>query len=122
MGFFVPDAGQRRGNRQNTLAMWLRPAGNAGRGMIKRQEERHEAERSSNGADGLMVFVENEGKAVSKKIIEAVNKPFNLDEDIMKHSEGLGLGLSLSQALLKAHKSGLEFETPKGKTRVGFRI
>ena len=59
---------------------------------------------------------------MSKKIIEAVNRPFNLDEDIMKHSEGLGLGLSLSQALLKAHDSHLEFETPKGKTRVGFQI
>ena len=70
----------------------------------------------------LHVFVENEGKAVSKKIIEAVNKPFNLDEDIMKHSEGLGLGLSLSQALLKAHKSTLEFDAPKGKARVGFRL
>ena len=77
---------------------------------------------SETDSDQMHIYVENEGKAVSKKIIAAVNKPFNLDEDIMKHSEGLGLGLSLSQALLKAHESGLEFETPKGKTRVGFRL
>ncbi len=72
--------------------------------------------------DRVKVAVRNKGKAVSKNIVAALGKSFNLDEDIMKHSEGLGLGLSVSQALLKLHKSQLEFDHHGGKAEVRFYL
>lgn len=75
------------------------------------------------GDKELVTFsVENEGKPISAGNIERVLKPFSLDEDIMHHSKGLGLGLSVSQALLKRHASTLEIESSKTKTRVSFSI
>jgi signal transduction histidine kinase len=71
---------------------------------------------------GVKISVSNEGKAISKKIIEGLRRPFNLDKDIMKHSEGLGLGLSVSQALLKRHGSALEFSSDNGVVSVSFVI
>lgn len=96
---------------------------NALRHGQKNSEIKISAKEKKNGDhDGWSFLVENEGKAISKKIIDALHRPFNLDEDIMKHSDGLGLGLSLSQALLKAHGSQLEIESDKGQVRVGFHL
>lgn len=66
--------------------------------------------------------VTNEGKPLSAKTIEKIMKPFTLDEDIMKHSQGLGLGLSLTQALLKRHSSELHITCPKGRVRAAFEV
>lgn len=71
---------------------------------------------------GIELAVVNEGKAIPQKTIEKIMKPFTLDEDVMKHTEGLGLGLSLTQALLKTHDSRLELECTKGKIRASFQI
>jgi len=70
--------------------------------------------------DHWHIFVENKGKEISKQAIEKIKKPFTLDENIMNHSKGLGLGLSLSQALLRIHNSQLEIQSSSGKTQVGF--
>lgn len=72
--------------------------------------------------DELRFSVHNSGKPISKKVIAGLNSAFNIDEDIMKHSEGLGLGLSLSQALLKTLGSQLEITTGKDWTEVSFRL
>lgn len=66
--------------------------------------------------------ITNAGKALNAKTIEKILKPFTLDEDIMKHTQGMGLGLSLTQALLKRHSSGLVIECPKGYVRARFTI
>lgn len=66
--------------------------------------------------------VTNKGKGLPQKTVQKILRPFTLDEDIMHHSEGLGLGLSLSQALLKRHTSQLAIECPKGEVRVSFQI
>ncbi|MGE3974474.1 MAG: response regulator [Bdellovibrionales bacterium] len=66
--------------------------------------------------------IENIGKPITKEAIQKILKPFSLDENIMNHSKGLGLGLSLSQALLKAHESALEIESSSGETTVSFSI
>lgn len=70
----------------------------------------------------VKLTVRNSGKPISKKVIAGLNSAFNIDEDIMKHSEGLGLGLSLSQALLKVLGSYLEITTGKDWTEVSFRL
>lgn len=68
------------------------------------------------------ISVINKGKAIPPKTIDKILKPFTLDEDILKHSDGLGLGLSLTHALLKHHKSPLSMECPKGHVKVAFIV
>src|SRR5262249_47577929 len=74
------------------------------------------------GEDHVELAVINEGKPLSAKTIEKILKPFTLDEDILKHSQGLGLGLSLTQALLKRHSSTLHIDCPKGRVRASFQL
>lgn len=66
--------------------------------------------------------VTNEGPALAPETIEKILKPFTLDEDILKHSQGLGLGLSLTQALLKRHSSSLGIESHQNRVRASFKI
>lgn len=72
--------------------------------------------------DKVEFSVVNTGKALSAETINKILKPFTLDEDILKHSQGLGLGLSLTQALLKRHDSELNIQCPKGKVKVSFLL
>lgn len=66
--------------------------------------------------------IENEGKSISKSMIQKILKPFTLDENIMNHTKGTGLGLSLCQALLKTHNSKLDIESSGNKVKVSFDI
>ncbi|MCB0384887.1 MAG: hybrid sensor histidine kinase/response regulator [Bdellovibrionales bacterium] len=66
--------------------------------------------------------VRNKGKAMNKETIARVLKPFTLDENLLHHSKGLGMGLSLSQALLKVLGSEIDISCPKGYIEVSFRI
>lgn len=72
--------------------------------------------------DRIQISVTNKGKSLSKDTIAKILKPFSLDEDIMHHSKGAGLGLSICRALLKAHNSDLHIECPKGEVRVWFEL
>jgi len=68
------------------------------------------------------ISVENKGNAISSKVIEKIVNPFFLDEDVMNHSVGAGLGLTVCQALLKAHRSELQFRNLQNKVRVSFQL
>ncbi len=68
------------------------------------------------------IAVINSGKSLSEKTIEKIMQPFALDEDILKHSQGLGLGLSLTQALLKRHGSQLQLQSSRGRVRASFLV
>ena len=81
-----------------------------------------EIELKSLGGNICELAVINAGKGMDKSTIEKILKPFTLDEDILKHSQGLGLGLSLTQALLKRHSSSLHIECPKGFVRASFQL
>ncbi len=72
--------------------------------------------------DFVEIGVENVGKALDEKTVNYILKPFNINEDIMNHSKGLGLGLSICQAQLKQHNSELKFDFPEGKVRVHFSL
>src|SRR5690606_4773263 len=52
---------------------------------------------------GTYFEVQNTGKPLSPEMIDKILKPFTLDENIMNHSKGIGLGLSICQAFLKLH-------------------
>ncbi|MCB0365501.1 MAG: hybrid sensor histidine kinase/response regulator [Bdellovibrionaceae bacterium] len=73
-------------------------------------------------ADFCLFKVRNKGKAMTKNTIARVLKPFTLDEDLLHHSKGLGMGLSLSQALLKVLGSEIDITCPKGYIEVSFRL
>jgi K+-sensing histidine kinase KdpD len=77
---------------------------------------------SQDSDEGVLFSVQNPGPAISAKTIEKIAKPFSIDEDIMHHSQGSGLGLSLCQALLKTHGSALEFEYRNGENTVAFAL
>jgi signal transduction histidine kinase len=71
---------------------------------------------------GFRLEISNQGPTLGAKVIEKIMKPFSLDENVMNHSKGLGLGLSVTQALLKAHGSGLKIESSKGITTVTIEL
>lgn len=68
------------------------------------------------------VIIENKGKPLTKATVDKILRPFALDENIMNHSKGIGMGLSISQALLKLHGSRLEFESEDSTVRVSFTL
>jgi signal transduction histidine kinase len=72
--------------------------------------------------DRVELSVTNKGKSLAKDVIAKILKPFTLDENIMHHTKGAGLGLSICRALLRAHESELQIECPKGEFRVSFTL
>jgi two-component system sensor histidine kinase/response regulator len=66
--------------------------------------------------------ITNFGKDISKDTIDKILKPFALNENIMNHTKGLGLGLSISQSLLKRLGSTLGIESSKKQITVSFSI
>ncbi len=75
-----------------------------------------------NNDSRAIVVVENSGKELSQKAIARILKPFTLNEDMMNHSQGLGLGLNLCQALLKRVESELQISSHDGKVQVSFAL
>lgn len=73
--------------------------------------------------DGMVhIAIVNQGEPLSEENIARLLQPFAINQNIMNHSKGLGLGLSLCQALLKTMGSKLEIST-KGRTiSVGFAL
>ncbi|MBX3022569.1 MAG: hybrid sensor histidine kinase/response regulator [Bdellovibrionales bacterium] len=66
------------------------------------------------------VSMSNEGKSLKADTIAKILKPFSLDENIMHHTKGSGLGLSVVQALLHRLGSQLEVQSPKGRFEASF--
>ncbi len=72
--------------------------------------------------EAIEFTVTNKGKSISKDMISKILKPFTLDENMMNHTKGAGLGLSICRALLRAHNSELQIECPKGEFKVSFAL
>ncbi len=72
--------------------------------------------------DKYRISVTNIGSPISETVIEKIFKPFFIDENIMNHSKGLGLGLSVSQAILQKHDSGLNIRNHSNGVSVYFDI
>ncbi len=56
----------------------------------------------------LSITIDNKGPQVSAVNIEKIMKPFQLDENIMNHSIGMGLGLTICQTLMKVQNGELK--------------
>lgn len=74
------------------------------------------------GPHRVRLSVFNEGSMIPDSVRDKILKPFFLDEDVMKHSTGVGLGLTVCQALLKAHSSALEIQNEDEGVRVSFEL
>lgn len=58
----------------------------------------------------FVISIENSGPLISEKMIEKIMKPFQLDENIMNHSLGMGLGLSICNTLAKCQNAKLSLQ------------
>ncbi|MBX9765945.1 MAG: hybrid sensor histidine kinase/response regulator [Bdellovibrionales bacterium] len=72
------------------------------------------------GPRGTLILFQNRGPALPEDVIQKILKPFQLNENIMNHSQGLGLGLSLCQALLGRLNSQLQIESEAPVVKVSF--
>ena len=68
------------------------------------------------------VSIENRGVLIDEARIKQLLKPFTLNENTLNHSVGTGLGLPISQALLKLHASALRFESEGDLVVVSFDL
>lgn len=72
--------------------------------------------KSSEGR--TVIGVENKGPHISVHVIEKIMRPFMLDENIMNHSIGMGLGLTLCQTLMKAQGGEIKVQNIEGGVKV----
>jgi len=70
--------------------------------------------------NGQLITIENEGPKIPEYVIERLQTPFKLQSEIMNHSKGLGLGLSVVDAVLQRHNSQLIIENIKGSENPKF--
>lgn len=64
----------------------------------------------------------NEGSSVPDHVREKILKPFFIDEDMLNHSTGTGLGLTICQGILKNMSSQLYIENKDKGVEVGFEL
>ncbi len=70
----------------------------------------------------VRVQIRNSGPSMDPEKIASLKKPFTLDENIMNHSQGLGMGLSVSQSLLKHHGSDLVLDSKNSQIIASFDL
>lgn len=72
--------------------------------------------------DHLKISIANKGQPISEKVIDKIFRPFFIDENIMNHSAGVGMGLTICQALLALHGTGLNIRNDDGGVIVAFEL
>ena len=64
--------------------------------------------------------ITNVGPNIPEESLKKIFLPFYLEENIMNHSLGMGLGLSICDKLLKAHGSSLNIRNTESGVQVNF--
>lgn len=70
----------------------------------------------------LIISIENKGPHISDSIIENIMKPFQMDENIMNHSVGMGLGLSICNTLMACQQADLKVQNTADGVIVYFKF
>ena len=68
----------------------------------------------------VVIEIQNLGPKISQNVLDKILSPFTLDENVMNHSVGMGLGLTICQTLLKAHQGRLEISNTDDGVSVRF--
>ncbi len=68
----------------------------------------------------IKVRIENSGPQISQAVLDKIMKPFLLDENVMNHSVGMGLGLSICQTLVKALQGEMYIQNTETGVTVDF--
>lgn len=66
--------------------------------------------------------VTNEGPPIPQETLDNLGKPFYIAQDIMQHTQGTGLGLSVVVALLKLHNTHLNLMNTEKGVRAFFTL
>ena len=70
----------------------------------------------------LRFAVYNRGPSIPAELIDKIIQPFYLDENVMHHAVGMGLGLTICQSILKAHGQQLLIENRDEGVEVSFLL
>lgn len=73
-------------------------------------------------SNGYLIKFENTGPHIPEKILDKIMKPFFLDENIMNHSTGLGLGLTICNSILQMQGSKLDVANTDTGVRISFEL
>ncbi|MEK2646714.1 hybrid sensor histidine kinase/response regulator [Bdellovibrio sp. BCCA] len=92
---------------------------NAAKFGVESSEIHVESLRNGNS---LRFLVSNKGPHLPASVIDKIMKPFYIDEDVMHHSTGTGLGLTICQSILKSHNSHLQFKNTDQGVMVFFDL
>ena len=66
--------------------------------------------------------IRNKGPTLSDDLRRKVLRPFFIDENIMNHSSGVGLGLTVCESILKIHESHLSIQNTSDGIEVSFSL
>ena len=69
-----------------------------------------------------IIRIENKGPLISDQIIKKIMQPFCLDENIMNHSVGMGLGLNICNTLMKCQNADLNISNTSDGVCVEFKF
>ena len=72
--------------------------------------------------DEYQVTISNKGKPIDDRQVAQLLKPFTLNENVLNHSVGTGMGLSICQAMLKLHGTSLKFTSHNSMISVSFAL
>ena len=70
----------------------------------------------------LVISIHNKGPQISQQLVDKIMRPFQMDENIMNHSVGMGLGLSICNTLLKAQNAELKVQNMNDGVVVSFKF
>lgn len=87
-----------------------------------RSEIEIEMSESEKTPHRMKVSVRNSGKNIADEVVSKIMRPFFIDENVMNHSVGMGLGLTVCQCLLKAQQSGLVITNTPSGVEVSFEL
>lgn len=86
------------------------------------EDNSHVIFRGIQTGDKVRFSVTNDGPQIPSSVVNKIMKPFYIDEDVMYHSSGTGLGLTICQSILKAHDSCLQFQNTEKGVQVFFEL
>lgn len=74
----------------------------------------------ANAQNKPQIDIFNEGPTINESLIEKIYKPFTLDENVMNHSVGMGLGLTICQTLTRAMQGQMTIKNETTGVRISF--